>query len=173
MYKPHIFKGVILMQVISIINQKGGAGKTTTAHNIACGLRLQAKKVLLLDLDSQCNLTFALNAKFKNNIYDVLTGKIPINEAIINDFIAGSQHLVTLQNKKGAECILKYILQKLEPIYDYVIIDTPPALGIVTINALTASDYVIITTTSDIFAIQGIRLLTDTINAVKKIVIIT
>lgn len=156
------------MQVISIINQKGGVGKTTTAHNIACGLRLQAKKVLLLDLDSQCNLTFALNTKSKNNIYDVLTGKIPINEAIINDFIAGSQHLVTLQNKKGAECILKYILQKLEPIYDYVIIDTPPALGIVTINALTASDYVIITTTSDIFAIQGIRLLTDTINAVKK-----
>ena len=52
MYKPHIFKGVILMQVISIINQKGGAGKTTTAHNIACGLRLQAKKVLLQDLDS-------------------------------------------------------------------------------------------------------------------------
>lgn len=155
------------MKVISIINQKGGVGKTTTAHNIASGLRLKDKKVLLLDLDAQCNLTFALKGNNKN-IYDVLTGKLNILDAIENDFIAGSQYLVTLQNKKGAEFILKYILQKVENIYDFVIIDTPPALGIITINALTSSDYVIITTTADIFAIQGIKLLSDTINTTKK-----
>lgn len=157
------------MKVISIINQKGGVGKTTTAHNIASGLRLKNKKVLLLDLDAQCNLTFALKGNNNNkNIYDVLTGKLNILDAIENDFIAGSQYLVTLQNKKGAEFILKYILQKVENIYDFVIIDTPPALGIITINALTSSDYVIITTTADIFAIQGIKLLSDTINTTKK-----
>lgn len=156
------------MKVISIINQKGGVGKTTTAHNVASGLRLKDKKVLLLDLDAQCNLTFALKGNNNKNIYDVLTGKLNILDAIENDFIAGSQYLVTLQNKKGAEFILKYILQKVENIYDYVIIDTPPALGIITINALTASDYVIITTTADIFAVQGIKLLSDTINTTKK-----
>ena len=156
------------MKIISVINQKGGVGKTTTAQNIAAGLRLQKQKVLLLDLDSQCNLTFAVNTNSKENIYNVLIGKTKLNSAIENDFIAGSPYLVTLQNKKGAESILRQILHQLDDVYEYVIIDTPPALGIITINALTASDYIIIATTADIFAIQGIKLLYDTINTIKK-----
>lgn len=156
------------MYVISIINQKDGVGKTTTAHNLAAGLRLQKKKVLLLDLDAQCNLTLLQRANNNTHtIYDVLTGKTKLRDAIQNDFVAGSKNLILLQSKAGAEQILKYVLQSAKD-YDYVIIDTPPALGIITINALTASDSIIITSTADLLPIQGLNDLYKTVQTVKK-----
>lgn len=157
------------MQVISVINQKGGVGKTTTAHNLAAGLRLQKKKVLLIDLDAQCNLTLLQRANNNTyNIYNVLTGKAKLSDAIQDDFIAGSKNLVLLQNKPGAEKILKFVLQSAAQNYDYVVIDTPPALGIITINALTASNYIIITCTADLLPMQGLTDLYKTVQTVRK-----
>lgn len=157
------------MEIISIINQKGGVGKTTTAQNLTAGLRLQNKKVLLLDLDAQCNLTLLQQAtKNTHNILDVLTGKVKIDEAIENDFIAGSKNLVLLQNKSGMESVLKNILSMMKNNYDYVIIDTPPALGIITLNALTASNSIIIATTADLLPMQGLVDLYKTVQAIQK-----
>lgn len=157
------------MEIISIINQKGGVGKTTTAQNLTAGLRLQNKKVLLLDLDAQCNLTLLQQAtKNTHDILDVLTGKVKIDEAIENDFIAGSKNLVLLQNKSGMESVLKNILSVMKNNYDYVIIDTPPALGIITLNALTASNSIIIATTADLLPMQGLIDLYKTVQAIQK-----
>lgn len=157
------------MKIISIINQKGGVGKTTTAQNLAAGLRLRKKKVLLLDLDAQCNLSLLQRSKNKYTILDVLTGKVNIDDAIENDFIAGSKNLVLLQqNKPGMEAVLKNMLQAMKANYDFVIIDTPPALGIITLNALTASNSIIISTTADLLPMQGLVDLYKTVQAVKK-----
>ncbi|MFQ7192594.1 MAG: ParA family protein [Megamonas funiformis] len=156
------------MEIISIINQKGGVGKTTTAQNLTAGLRLENKKVLLLDLDAQCNLTLLQQAtKYKYNILNVLKNEVDINTAVEKDFIAGSKFLVG-ENTEIELNKLKNELQKLKTDYDYIIIDTPPALSNITINALTASTDIIITITADLLPIQGLIDLYKTVQSIQK-----
>lgn len=156
------------MEIISIINQKGGVGKTTTAQNLTAGLRLENKKVLLIDLDAQCNLTLLQQAtKYKYNILNVLKNEVDINTAVEKDFIAGSKFLVG-ENTEIELNKLKNELQKLKTDYDYIIIDTPPALSNITINALTASTDIIITITADLLPIQGLVDLYKTVQSIQK-----
>lgn len=164
------------MEIITIANQKGGVGKTTTASALGAGLIKKGKKVLFIDLDPQINLTTSLGGdENEASIYDVLKNNIDINKAIQ---IVNTKHIVvgdraasgadTEFNLPGREYKLKKALAKLSNEYDYIIIDTPPALGILTINALTASNKVLIPAEPDISSIQGISQLKDTIDAVKE-----
>ena len=162
--------------VIAVTNQKGGVGKTTTSCAL-CGVFTQkGKKVLAIDLDPQGNLTFSLGAADdKNTIHDVLKGEISIEEAIqttkncdviaSNILLSGSELELT---SVGREYILKEMLVSVLDKYDYIILDTPPALSILTINAYTAANDLIIPMTPEILSLQGIAQLKDTILAVKK-----
>lgn len=162
------------MQTISIVNRKGGVGKTATAHALGAGLSLKGYRVLFIDLDSQCNLSFDLGAKTAPlTALEVLTGSAKAEEAIQHtpggDIIAGSPALagadMTIEGT-GKEYRLKEALEPLQ--YDFIIIDTPPALGVLTINALTASDRAIIPAQAEVYSLQGIGLLYEAIQAVKK-----
>lgn len=156
--------------ILSIVSQKGGVGKTTTAVMLAAGLAFKKKKVLLVDLDAQCNLSLAVGA-LENplTIKDILTGAANIQEAIMETgqykTIAGSRELAAWEPDKADA--IKAALKPLNDQYDFIILDTPPHLSLITINALTASDVAIITAQADIFSLQSLGQLTDTINAVK------
>lgn len=162
------------MEVIAIINRKGGVGKTATAQALGAGLRRKKKKVLYIDLDSQTNLTYGLGADADGvNIMDVLTGEAPAEQAIQHtaqgDVIAGSEALAGADaaiDGTGKEYRLKEAIEGLK--YDYIIIDTPAALGTLTVNALTASNSVIIPVQAEVYSLQGIGQLSKTIDAVKK-----
>ena len=164
------------MKTITITNQKGGTGKTTTAAAIAACLRARGKSVLLIDLDPQCNLTYACGADPEGKtILEVLRGEISAIQAIrksdAGDLIAASRGLSgadTFIKDTGKEYRLAEALEPIRGKYSYVIIDTPPALGILTINALTASDSVLIPAQADIFSLQGVEQLAETIRPVIK-----
>lgn len=163
-------------QIIAVANQKGGVAKTTTAHQIGAGLQHGGFKVLFVDLDGQQNLSYTLRAmEAKVTIYDVLTGKTTAEKAITKtataDIMAASSLLTVIDQTlkgAGADQKLKKALQPLKSQYDYIVIDTPPALGILTINAFTAADKVIIPAQADIYSLQGIGQLYRTINAVQQ-----
>lgn len=164
------------MKTITIINQKGGVGKSTTAHAIGAGLSIKGYKVLFIDLDAQGNLSYTLNADTRGyNSLGVLERPQTIKEEIQQigniDILASSPNLAgadNIINQTGKEYRLKEALELVKDIYDYCIIDTPPALGIVTVNALTASTGAIIPAQADIYSLQGISQLNQTIEAVKK-----
>ena len=163
------------MKTVSVINQKGGVGKSTTAEMLVSALSLKGFKVLAIDLDAQGNLSQSLAADLNSpTILEVLTEEISAKEAIkkaradvisSNKALAGADAFIA---DTGKEYRLKEALEKIAKNYDFCIIDTPPALGILTINALTASDSVIIPAQADIYSLQGIENLEETIKAVKK-----
>ena len=164
------------MKIITVTNQKGGAGKTTTAATLAAGLSLKGYKALLIDLDPQGNLTYTAGAKTNGaTALGVLTGEVKAQDAIQHtdsgDIIASSKALSGADAfiaDTGKEHRLKEALESLQGLYDYCIVDTPPALGILTINALTACNSVIIPAQADIYSLQGIEQLAETMKPVKK-----
>lgn len=164
------------MEIVAVVNRKGGIGKTATAQALGAGLIRKGHSVLFLDLDSQTNLSFSLGAKTNGlTSMDIMTGKGKIQNAIQNtpqgDIIAGSETLAGADmtiDGKGKEYHLKKALEGIAGIYDYVVIDTPAALGTLTINALTAAASAVIPVQADIYSLQGIGQLNKAIEAVKK-----
>ena len=163
------------MQTIAIINQKGGVGKSTTAAALIAGLKKKGFKVLGVDLDGQCSLSLITGTQGEKTSLDIMDGAASAEEAIIEtsfgDIIPAETDLYEAQTryvKTGKEYKLKEALQPLQDKYDYCVIDTPPALGVLTLNALTAADFALIPALADIMSLQGIMQLKDTIGAVKK-----
>ena len=166
-----------MSKIISIINFKGGVGKTTTTHCIGSGLSLQSKKVLLIDTDPQASLTFtALAETPKLTIKDILVNQKNINDVILEtknfDLIPSNLILNLaerqLTSKFGTEKLLKKALNKLEKTYDYIIIDCPPSMNLFTINALYASDYILIPCETELLALDGLNLLIQTLEQTEE-----
>lgn len=165
-----------MIETIAIVNRRGGVGKTATAHAIGAGLTLRGYKTLFVDLDSQCNLTFDVGGKTAPlTSMEVLSGTATAQEAIQHtqggDIIPASPSLAvadTTIDGTGKEYRLKEALEPIAGDYDYIIIDTPPALGVLTVNALTACNSAIIPAQAEVHSIQGIGLLYEAIRAVKK-----
>lgn len=166
---------------IAIFNQKGGVGKTTTNINLCSYLALSGKKVLTIDIDPQGNTTSGIGIdknKVKKSVYDVILGEIDASDAVLNTGIknfdiipstvqlAGAEIELTEVNKR--EIKLKEAIEKLENRYDYIFIDCPPSLGLLTINALAAVDSVIIPMQCEFYALEGVGQLIKTIQLVKK-----
>lgn len=165
-----------MKEIIAVINQKGGVGKSTTAQAIGQCLHLKGYKVLFVDLDAQGNLSYSLNAiQPSKTVLEVITGQVEAKEVIIHtetgDIMPSSLQLSgadLMLTEMGKEYKLKEAIEPLKKLYDYIIIDTPPALSILTINALTACTGVIIPAQADIYSLQGIGQLNNTIEAVRK-----
>ena len=168
-------------KAIAIFNQKGGVGKTTTAVNFAAGLADLGKKVLLVENDPQGNLSSGVGinkTELEKTIYQVLINEIEIQEAIIPtrfenlDIVPGSIELagaeIELIEFDNREYLLKSQLQKIKANYDYILVDCPPSLGLLTINALVAVDSVIIPIQCEYYALEGVSQLVNTFNLVKK-----
>jgi len=166
-----------MKQIIAITNQKGGVGKSTTAQALGAGYILKGYKVLFIDLDPQGNLSYTLGGKTSNySILEVLDKQVPALQAIQRtegggDLIPSSPSLSGSDiqlNQTGKEYKLKEAIEPIKDRYDYIIIDTPPALGILTVNALTACTWAIIPAQADTYSLQGIGQLYNTINAVRQ-----
>lgn len=166
-----------MAKVIAITNQKGGVGKTTTCSALCGALIEMGNRVLAVDLDPQGNLSFSLGVEVEDNftIYDVMKGNCEINEAIVHgevcDVVPSNILLSGLELEMtgvGREYVLREQLTGIKKNYDYIILDTPPALSVLTINAYTASDELVIPMLCEILSLQGIAQLRQTIFAVKR-----
>lgn len=162
-------------KVISLLNHKGGVGKTTSAINIGAGMVELGKKVLLVDLDPQANLTLSLGVpREKITIYESLRGEselVPYNVKPNMDVVISSLDLsgaeMELINEAGREYLLRELFEPLVGEYDYIIIDCPPSLGLLTLNALTSSHYIIIPLQTEFLALQGLTKIKQVIDKVR------
>jgi len=167
-----------MSRIIAISNQKGGVAKTTTTQAIASILKKRGYKVLAVDIDAQGNLSDSINAvvtETTNTICEVLKREISINEAIQNlpafDIVPSDIVLASVEQaltQVGKEYRLKEALKSIANQYDFILIDTPPSLGLMTLNAFTAANEVIIPTTAGKFAVKGIKDLFNTIKSVQS-----
>lgn len=163
-------------RIITVANQKGGVGKSTTAYAVGRGIMERGFRVLFIDLDPQSNLSYTMQAEEGSpGAYELLTLKAPI-QSLIQQTAGGeilpSSSMLSVADVEvtaiGKEFRLKEAISSLTDGYDYIIIDTPPSLGILTINALVASDAIIIPAGADVYSLQGIGQLYSTIDAVKR-----
>lgn len=169
-----------MAKIISITNQKGGVGKTTTSINLAASLVKRGKRILLIDMDPQGNATVGCGVdpdSIENTIYDVLLAEVGAQQAIVksecgvdvmtaNGDLAGAQ--VELLNEIGRELRLQQALSKVADNYDFIFIDCPPALNVLTINALVASNSVLIPMQCEYFALEGLSALISTIRKIRE-----
>ncbi|HMN47733.1 MAG TPA: AAA family ATPase [Ignavibacteriaceae bacterium] len=168
-----------MAKIISIANQKGGVGKTTTTINLSSLFAAAEKRTLLIDIDPQSNSSSGLSVtNHTPSVYEVLVGTKDIREVIISTFMPHLDMLPSNINLVGAEIemvdienrevLLKSALSNIVNDYDYILIDCPPSLGLLTLNALTASNSVLIPVQCEYFALEGLGQLLNTINIVKK-----
>lgn len=168
------------MKTIALTNQKGGVGKTTTTINVGAGLAKLGKKVLLIDLDPQANLTYSLRThshRLEKTIYHALKGQASVDEVIIKhngfDFIPSSLELsgaeLELASEPARESLLKNVMVQIQDEdYDYVLVDCPPNLGLLTLNAFTAVKEIFIVLQSEYLALHGLSKLLDLIKVVQQ-----
>lgn len=164
------------MKTIVVLSRKGGTGKTTTVHAVGSGLAKRGKSVLYLDMDGQANLTLTFGAN-ENGLsgYNVLCDDLPISKAIqhanLGDIVAGSENLHGVDLKlKGTKAFytLGNALKEVSKQYDYCIIDTPAALGMVTINSIIAADKIIVPAQAELYSVQGVKRVVDALNEIKE-----
>ncbi len=170
-----------MARIIAVSNQKGGVGKTTTSVNLSACLAIQGKRVLLIDLDPQANAGSGLGIypeSFDQSMYHVLVEEKPVSDIVLKTLIpqlyfapskqdlAGAE--LDLVSMMGREVRLKEALDLIRDDFDFIVIDTPPTLGLITVNALTAADSVLIPLQSEYYAMEGLSQLVKTTNLIKK-----
>jgi chromosome partitioning protein len=168
-------------RIIAVANQKGGVGKTTTNINLSACLAEAGRHVLMVDIDPQGNTTSGIGmekSKIKKTIYDVLVNDVPIREAVYPTKVPGLDLIpsnidlvgaeIELVSAVGREQILKHALRPFAPGYDFIFIDCPPSLGLLTLNALTAADKLLVPIQCEFYALEGLSQLINTVKLVKK-----